>query len=268
MIKEHSRELFGEEIEFFDIKAKIKSEIGVGSIPDGYLIKFGDEASWYIVEIELSKHDLEEHIQKQISRFIRGIKNFESRRKIIDKIYEEIKNNPELYKRIKEKITPKDILQYLLELFSREPGLVVVIEKKTPELKEICDVLRIETIALECRTFVKEGGDPREHLHLLEPFSQVILPIYPVEVEKRDKIQATLAGRKVVISREDILKASKDPRIQYFGFRDWCVEIEGKQYPVKGLISLATGIPTNEFGSAQVRPLLKKLGFEVKKINE
>ena len=51
MVKEHIKEIFGENSEFFDIKKKIKSESGVGSIPDGYLIHFNAELSWFLVEM-------------------------------------------------------------------------------------------------------------------------------------------------------------------------------------------------------------------------
>jgi len=267
MVKEHEKEIFGEDSEYFDIKTKIESMAGVGSIPDGYLITLDREPSWSIVEVELSAHDLDDHIGKQILRFVRGIKNLESRRKIVDQIYKEIKNDPARNDRFKEKVGHTEIHQFLSELFSRDPSLLIVIEEKTDELKEICEILPLETIALEFKTFVKEGADVKEHLHVLEPLSQVISPI-PSEqiIETRDAIEATIGGKRVKISKNQILKASEDPRIENFGYRDWYVEIKGKPYPAKGLISLATGIPTIEFGSAHVRPLLKRLGFQIKKV--
>ena len=265
IVKEHAREIFGEDSEYFEIKTKIESLTGVGSIPDGYLIKF-DEPSWSIVEVELSEHDLDDHIGKQVLRFVRGIKNLESRRKIVNKIYEETINDSARNNRFKETIGCMEIHQFLSELFSKDPSLLIVIEKKTDELREMCDVLPLETITLEFKTFIKEGAGVEEHLHVFEPLSQVISPI-PSEpiIETKDTIQATIGGNRVTISKKQILKASEDPRIKNFGYRDWYVEIKGKPYPVKGLISLATGIPTNEFDSAQIRPLLRQLGFEIKK---
>jgi len=268
MVKEHKKEIFGEDSEYFEIKTKIKSLTGVGSIPDGYLINFDAEPSWYIIEVELSEHDLDDHVVKQISKFIRGIKNPESRRKIVDLIYEEIKNDPARYNRLKEKVGRTEIHRFLSELFSRNSSLLIVIENKTDGLKEICDVLSLETIALEFKTFVKEGVDVKEHLHVLEPLSSYLAPPSEPIFETRDAIQATIGGKRVTISKNQVLKASENPKIENFGYRDWYVEIKGKRYPAKGLISLATGIPTNDFGSAQVRPLLKRLGFEIKKVAE
>lgn len=38
MIKEHSKEIFGEKSLYFDVKHVLKSKSGIGSIPDAYVI--------------------------------------------------------------------------------------------------------------------------------------------------------------------------------------------------------------------------------------
>jgi hypothetical protein len=267
MVKEHAREVFGENSEFFDIKKKITSESGVGSIPDGYLIHFNDEPSWFIVEIELSEHDLHDHIVKQISRFMSGIKNPESRRKIVDLIYEEIEGDALRYEVFRKKVKSREIYSFLTKLFAKEPSLIIIIDKKTKELEEICNnVLRFETVVREFKTFIKKDAQTIKHLHLIEPLTEITSPIsWKIQSEK-DAIQVTIAGKSMIITKDQIIKATKDPRIKDFRYRDWVVEIKGVRYPVKGLISLATGISVNEFGSAQVRPILEKLGFNVKKV--
>jgi len=35
MVKEHAQDIFGEHTVFFDLKKKLKTEAGIGSIPDG-----------------------------------------------------------------------------------------------------------------------------------------------------------------------------------------------------------------------------------------
>ncbi|HID18344.1 TPA: hypothetical protein EYP27_02255, partial [Candidatus Bathyarchaeota archaeon] len=55
MVKEHSREIFGSESFYFDIRRKIRTRAGIGSIPDGYVIDFsGKQSKWFVVEVELS----------------------------------------------------------------------------------------------------------------------------------------------------------------------------------------------------------------------
>ena len=63
MVKEHAKDIFGSKSFYFDIKHKIKSKAGIGSIPDGYVINFsGKRPKWYVVEIELSYHPIYEHV--------------------------------------------------------------------------------------------------------------------------------------------------------------------------------------------------------------
>ena len=55
-VKKHTQEIFGEHSIYFDRKQKLKSQSGIGSIPDGYVIILGDSPYWHIVEVELSSH--------------------------------------------------------------------------------------------------------------------------------------------------------------------------------------------------------------------
>ena len=57
MIIEHSKDIFGEDTLYFDIKKKLKSKSGIGSIPDAYLIN-PKTSSWSIIENELSSHSI------------------------------------------------------------------------------------------------------------------------------------------------------------------------------------------------------------------
>jgi hypothetical protein len=196
-----------------------------------------------------------------------GIKNPESRRKIVDLIYEEIEGDALRYEVFRKKVKSREIYSFLTKLFAKEPSLIIIIDKKTKELEEICNnVLRFETVVREFKTFIKKDAQTIKHLHLIEPLTEITSPIsWKIQSEK-DAIQVTIAGKSMIITKDQIIKATKDPRIKDFRYRDWVVEIKGVRYPVKGLISLATGISVNEFGSAQVRPILEKLGFNVKKV--
>lgn len=75
MIKEHFKEIFGEQSLYFDVKYVLKSESGIGSIPDAYVISLSKPSEWYVVENELSSHQVYNHIVNQLARFINGLKN-------------------------------------------------------------------------------------------------------------------------------------------------------------------------------------------------
>jgi len=65
------------------------------------------------------------------------------------------------------------------------------------------------------------------------------------------------------VTREDILRAVRNPRISDFRYVWKYVLIDGKRYPVKGLLSMASGVPTSKFTTNEAERILEKLGFRV-----
>jgi len=68
VVKENSKTLFGINTVYFDLKNKIDSKSLGSSIPDGFLFDFRDNENpeFYLVEVELQKHDFYKHIFPQI----------------------------------------------------------------------------------------------------------------------------------------------------------------------------------------------------------
>src|SRR4030066_209189 len=86
IVKEHYKEIFGKNSIFVEGN-KLESESGKGSIPDGFVVTLGEVPRWHIVEMELSTHQLYDHIVNQVGRFITGVKNTTTQKKIIEAIY-------------------------------------------------------------------------------------------------------------------------------------------------------------------------------------
>jgi hypothetical protein len=82
-------------------------------------------------------------------------------------------------------------------------------------------------------------------------------------MSQEERVEFSLAGRVVQIGRDDIIRAASDPRIRVFRYKTVHVEIGNEKYPTKGLISLATGIPTEQFSTSDAKAILKKLGFKI-----
>jgi hypothetical protein len=169
MVKEHAKDIFGNESLYLDLKQKLKSKAGIGSIPDGYIISFEDKPRWHIVEVELSSHPLYEHIVPQITRFTSGITNPHSQKVIIDAIDEEIRKDEVLKVWIKSKIGSEEIHRFLSNLISSAPTITIIIDEKTDELEEVCHSLPGEKRIVEFKTFEREGVGLGVHAHLFEP---------------------------------------------------------------------------------------------------
>src|SRR5574338_20922 len=75
---EHTQELFGRNTHFFNVKRKMVSKSGIGSTPDGYLVDLTND-KFFILEVELSSHDIVRHVMNQLSRFKLAMGNSETR---------------------------------------------------------------------------------------------------------------------------------------------------------------------------------------------
>lgn len=185
MVKEHAQEIFGENSIYLDIKHKLTSKSGVGSIPDGYVIVFSNPLQWHVVEVELSSHPLHEHIVSQIGRFVSGIKNPSTQsNNIVDMIYGEIKGDDFLNTRVRKEIGSEEIHKYLSDCISKPPTVTIIIEKETPELGEALDAINHpQKRVVEFQTFTREGVGLAVHAHLFEPLFQA--PILVVQLLDR-----------------------------------------------------------------------------------
>jgi len=178
IIAEHAKDIFGEHAEYFE-KHKLESELGKGSVPDGFVISFGDPPCWHVVEVELSSHDLHRHIVEQHSRFIIGIKNPRTRNRIVDRIYKEICDNGLLKSKVREAIKSDEIHRFLSDIIVQPPILTIIIEKHKPELDDALSTLSRSDISdimvVEFRTFTREDCGLAAHAHLFEPLRPVMV---------------------------------------------------------------------------------------------
>lgn len=177
VVKEHSQDIFGEQSIYLDIKTRLKSKLGTGSVPDGFVIFFGDVPRWRIVEVELSGHPLHDHIVAQIGRFISGIENPSTQKKIVDIIYSEVVKNDLDVLKLRKAIQPIETYKFLSDLISELPILTIIIEEETPGLKEALKILNYPQIkVVKFQTFVREGVGLAVHTHLFEPLYEPVIP--------------------------------------------------------------------------------------------
>ncbi|MBE0416006.1 MAG: hypothetical protein IBX36_05670 [Dehalococcoidia bacterium] len=186
MVKEHAKDIFGEDSIYFDIKPTLRSQAGIGSKPDGYVIALGDTPRWYIVEVELSSHPLYEHIATQMIKFSGAIGNPRTQKAIVDATYREIREDVFKQTLVQKEIGAREIHEFLSGLISSPPILVIVIEEKTKELEEVCARLPLKTEVVEFKTFEREGVGLAVHAHLFEPMWKLMVK-EPVVVARQEE---------------------------------------------------------------------------------
>jgi len=171
-VREHSKQIFGETTVCFDLKHKLTSKTGIGSIPDAYIVDFSDPPKWYIVEVELASHPVDEHIMPQVNRFMRGIINANSQKEVSDAIHEEIDRDKMLKTFVEGKIGSKEVYRFLSDLVARPPQIAVIIDEVTERVTEALKAFKEEPIIIEFKTFVRENAET-VHIHSFEPVHPV-----------------------------------------------------------------------------------------------
>jgi hypothetical protein len=216
VVKEHTQEIFSEQSIYLDRKQKLKSLSGIGSIPDGYVIVFGEMPYWHIVEVELSSHPLDQHIVSQVSRFITGIRNPSTQREIAGAIYGEITRDAFLKTRVEQSIQSNEIYKFLADLISKSPVLTIIIEKDTEGLREAVSTLAHSQIkVVEFQTFTRGGVGLAVHAHLFQPIYAFVLPPPPPPPDEGAK-KAGEKGRKVTFEELTSADLLKDGQFLYF----------------------------------------------------
>jgi hypothetical protein len=168
IIKEHYKEVFGKQSLYLPIEEFLISQAGRGAMIDGIAVVFSEKPEMYVVEVELSSHDLDRHIVEQVNRFVRALKNSDNRKRIADDIEAKIRSNPMDEAFVKQEIGTKEIYKFILDLVSQPLKIVIIIENKDAKLIEACENLTISPLVKELKTFVREGA-PLVHAHLFEP---------------------------------------------------------------------------------------------------
>jgi len=210
IVKEHVQDIFGNKSKYIEAR-RLKSEAGIGSVPDGFVIIFGDSPQWHIVEVELSSHQLYDHIVNQVGRFINGIKNPVTQKNIIDTIYQEITGSKISKVEVEEAIGSGEIHKFLTDLISLPPILTIIIEKKTQELEEAINLLKYSPIKIvEFQTFIREGVGLSVHAHLFEPLYKPGLKPPPPPPPPPNSVEITLPPASIKYRYIHIPAARKD----------------------------------------------------------
>lgn len=175
LVKACSKEIFGEDSIYFDVKRILKTASGIGSIPDAYVITLSQPHRLYVVENELATHPIYDHVVRQLTKFINGIANQNARSQIIDMLYDQIDRDNNLREQIQKTVGSTDIYRFLSKLLAEPPRIVIIIDQRSDELEEACFSLRYQPDIVEFKTFVKEG-DENARAHLFEPIHQTAEP--------------------------------------------------------------------------------------------
>jgi len=76
-----------------------------------------------------------------------------------------------------------------------------------------------------------------------------------------DEIEFTVSGQRIRLTRQQVVEGLTDQVPE--PIRTWAVEIEGRRFPVKQVMAVATGLKRTDFTSHRARDVLGRLRFHV-----
>lgn len=178
VVGKHAEEIFGEGAKYFDLKHKLASRSGTGSIPDGYVITLGNKPEVQIIEFELASHT-QQHIVNQVVNIISGIENPGTQQRICNAIEDEINRDEIFVTKIAKATKPFAIHRFLSDSFSNAlPTINIIIDKNWPALEEAISKITPPPRIIEFQTFRRVGAEA-VHAHLFEPLYKASVPVVP-----------------------------------------------------------------------------------------
>lgn len=140
-ISNNAKDLFGSKTIYINSKKKIESKSLGGTIPDGFFFDFSDgsDPQFYIVEVELCKHDFFSHIFPQITKFFAFFKNAKLRSALVGKLYNIIEQDSSIKSQFTNILGKREIYKFLNDLLSSSQNILLIIDGHKDELPEIVD---------------------------------------------------------------------------------------------------------------------------------
>jgi predicted transport protein len=130
---------FGKDSIYIDAKKKLDSKSLGGCIPDGFLFDLSDKENpaFYIVEVELAKHDFYGHIFPQFTKFFGFYKISNNKGDLVDKLFGIINNDENLKKEFKKYLQEKEIYKFVKDLIDESQNILLLIDGEKSELPDV-----------------------------------------------------------------------------------------------------------------------------------
>jgi hypothetical protein len=180
----HVNDIFGERRIYLDCKRRIGAKDGKQSVPDAYLIDVSSprDPQLYVVENEISSHDLFKHIGVQLLQF--SVSFAQAGRTIKQILFDEVCAEPNAKARCEKYAQEGGFrnLDHFLEslVLDKEFRALVIIDEETDDLHAVTKNLGFPVEIIEFSTYVNGKG---EYIHRFDPF---LADVEAVDVETDD----------------------------------------------------------------------------------
>lgn len=165
---------------FYLPKKLIKTREGIGTIPDGYAIDL-NARRWFIVEVELGRHNVWNHIAPQISKQIIAAQQELSRKLLVEIAVNQYKEDDSIKDIFSDlNILELDVRKVLSEILETTPLIGLPIDAISSDLKDWARTLKNDVKLWTVRKYV-EFGDPK---NIIYEFPEEHKPVLDTQEEK------------------------------------------------------------------------------------
>jgi predicted transport protein len=167
----NSKFFFGNNSIYIDAKRKIETKNLGGSIPDGFLFDLSDKQNpeFYIVEVELAKHDFYNHIFPQITKFFAFYKNTKSQNDLIEKIFTYVNNDLELKREFKKYLGENEVYKFIKDTIEKSQNILLIIDGEKKELPEIMETYTDTWGKIVKLILIKKFSNNGEQIYTMHP---------------------------------------------------------------------------------------------------
>jgi hypothetical protein len=181
---ENSELLFGSRSIYLALKNKVESQELGGAVPDGFLFDFTDreDPQFYLVEVELEKHEFMRHIFQQITRFFAFYRNSTSRSKLIERLFEYVNGNRTIRRNFEQFVESTELYKSIKDIVENSQNILIVADGPITEVSEIQDTYT-ETWGKYVKSAVlKEYSDASERILILNPSFEELKEVESVQL--------------------------------------------------------------------------------------
>ena len=130
LIRAQSTLFFGKDTIFISTKRKLTGSVLGDSVPDGFLFDLADleNPEFYLVEVELQKHDFYRHIFPQVTKFFGFFRNSASQNKLVEQLYSIIDSDAAIKDQFKRILGNREIFKFLKDICEDSQNILLVID--------------------------------------------------------------------------------------------------------------------------------------------
>lgn len=194
-------------------KKKIKTNDGFGTIPDGFAVDLSAKV-WYIVEAELSHHNVWTHIAPQVTKQLLAAGRPETRQLLMEMLVQMVTEDVSTKEKFDDEgIKEINIRKVLSEILEKPPIIGMPIDAVTNDLRDWAATLKNDVKLWIVRKFIQFGNPKNVAYQIPEEYR----PVFDT-TERESQPQSGITSYDVSISdliEEGFLTAGSELTMNY-----------------------------------------------------